>query len=221
MGSIGCTKQHTICCGSPKLACTLGLRGFKLPLMSEQTRPNGQARPDDQTRPDEDQTQPGDHKATRRRVSVREAAQLLNTSVEGVRSRIKRGSLDSMRVQGAVYVLLSPDQIAQEGSKSDQACPDDRAQPGAQASPDAALYRLLDEQGAMIDWLKREVERKDTIIMSMAQRIPEIEAPRDSPGPEPRDASETAAEFEPGNQAPASDAAQPRRSWWRRFFGFE
>src|SRR3954454_615103 len=171
MDSIGFPKRHTRCCGSAKVDCTSGLRWFKLPPMSEQTRPNGQARPNDQTQPDEDQAQPGEHKATRRQVSVREAAQLLNTSVEGVRSRIKRGSLDSMRVQGTVYVLLSPDQITQEGSKSDQACPGDRAQPGDQASPDAALYRLVDEQGAMIDWLKREVERKDTIIMSMAQRI--------------------------------------------------
>jgi hypothetical protein len=216
MSCMGLPMQHTICCGSSKLACTLGLHWFKLPPMSEQTRPNGQARPD------EDQAQLGDQAATRRRVSVREAAQLLNTSVEGVRSRIKRGSLDSMRVQGKVYVLLSPDQVVQEGSKTDQACPDDRAQPDDQASPDAALYRLVDEQGAMIDWLKREVERKDTILMSMAQRISEIEAPLDSLGsrPEMRDAPETAAEGQGSSDAPPEQGEQPRASWWRRFLGF-
>jgi DNA-directed RNA polymerase specialized sigma24 family protein len=42
---------------------------------------------------------------------VQEAAEILGTTVEGVRSRIKRGSLESMRVEGTVYVLLTPDQV--------------------------------------------------------------------------------------------------------------
>jgi DNA-directed RNA polymerase specialized sigma24 family protein len=78
----------------------------------------GQAQPDeDQTRPSVqlepagDQAQPDAQSETRRRVTVREAAEILGTTVEGVRSRIKRGSLDSMRVEGTVYVLLTPDQV--------------------------------------------------------------------------------------------------------------
>ena len=76
--------------------------------MSDQTRPNGQAQPDAQSET--------------RRVTVREAAEILGTTVEGVRSRIKRGSLESMRVEGTVYVLLTPDQV-------------DRARPDSQESP--------------------------------------------------------------------------------------
>jgi hypothetical protein len=76
----------------------------------------------------------------------------------------------------------------------------------------------------MIDWLKREVERKDTIIMSMAQRIPEIEAPRDSP-PDAPDAVSEAAEPRSGTEGRQTGTderrTQPRPSWWRRFFGFE
>jgi predicted phage gp36 major capsid-like protein len=36
-----------------------------------------------------------------------------------------------------------------------------------------------------------------------------------------RDALKTGAERDTGTETPASDAGQPRRSWWRRFFGFE
>ncbi len=70
---------------------------------------------------------------------------------------------------------------------------------------------------------REEARRKDTIIAQLAQRIPEIEAPRDST-PETRDAPEPGTESEPGTETRgpvASDAGQSRRSWWRRWFGFE
>jgi hypothetical protein len=38
---------------------------------------------------------------------------------------------------------------------------------------------------------------------------------------EPRDARETASEDAGGTETPAGDTGEPRRSWWRRFFGFE
>ena len=208
--------RGTTCCGSANAPCTPGLRWFKLPTMSDQTISNGQARPDDQTQPEGDQARPGDQTETRRRVTVREAARLLDTSVEGVRSRIKRGSLDSMRVQGTVYVVLGQEQIAQEGIRSGQARPDDRAESGDQARPYAALYRLVDEQGAMIDWLKREVERKDTIIMSITQRIPELEA-----SPELQDVPATFSheDTDKGGDTPDKPQEQvQRRSWFYRFF---
>jgi hypothetical protein len=151
--------------------------------MSDQSRPNGQTRPDAQSE-------------TSRRVTVREAAGILGTTVEGVRSRIKRGSLDSMRVDGAVYVLLTPDQA-------------DRARPG----DDQALHRLVDEQREMIDWLKREVERKDTILMTLAQRVPELEA-----APEPRGGVLRDAGPKDGNGVSGAESGQ-RKGFWRRFFG--
>jgi hypothetical protein len=196
--------RNTTCCGLANAPCTRASRWFKLPTMSDQTVWNGQARPDDQTQPEGDQARPGDQTETRRRVTVREAARLLDTSVEGVRSRIKRGSLDSMRVQGTVYVVLGQEQIVQDNIRSDQ------------ARPDAALYRLVDEQGAMIDWLKREVERKDTIIMSMTQRIPELEA-----SPELQDVPATVSheDTDKGGDTPDKPQEQvQRRSWFYRFF---
>ena len=192
--------------------------------MSDQTRPNGHARPDeDRTRPSA-QAEPGGAQArpdaqteTRRRVTVREAARILGTTVEGVRSRIKRGSLDSMRVEGAVYVLLTQHQVdqarpdAQESSVGDQAHRGDQARPG----DDQTLHRLVDEQRDMIDWLKREVERKDTILMTLAQRVPELEA-----APEPRESPQTPSEHH-GNGTTQPEDGDAKPSWWRRFFGFE
>ena len=54
----------------------------------------------------------GDRAATeRRRATVPEAAELLGISVEAVRSRIKRGTLESANDSGRTYVLLDAAQI--------------------------------------------------------------------------------------------------------------
>lgn len=71
---------------------------------------------------------------------------------------------------------------------------------------------------------REEARRKDTIIAQLAQRIPEIEAPRDSP-PDTPDAVSEAAEPRPGTEGRQTGTderrTQPRPSWWRGFFGFE
>jgi hypothetical protein len=163
--------------------------------------------PDDQTEPDGQ----GAQTETKRRVTVREAARLLNTTVEGVRSRIKRGSLDSMRVSGTVYVLLTPEQIEKDAQPS----PDAQLRQDAWSSPvAAAMQQLVDEQREQLEWFRREVERKDTIIMQMAQRIPELEPPR-----EPREAPMTASEEPSDTQASQGYPQEERRSWWQRLFG--
>src|SRR5215213_7068972 len=130
-------------------------------------QPNAQAQPDAQAA----QAQ------TRRQITLQEAAERLGTTVEGVRSRIKRGSLDSIRVSGTVFVLLDDHQFDQVGSGA-------QASPNAQASPDSALERVISDQQDQIEFLRRELERKDTILMSLVQRVPELEAPsepRESP----------------------------------------
>jgi hypothetical protein len=179
--------------------------------MSDQTRPNGQAQPDeDQTRPSVqsgpagDQVQPDAQSETRLRVTVREAAGILGTTVEGVRSRIKRGSLDSMRVEGTVYVLLTLDQVDRARPDSRESPVEGQAHPGVLARPgdDQALHRLVDEQREMIDWHKREVERKHTILMTLAQRVPELEA-----APVPRESPQTPSE----QQSSVTDSSGRRR----------
>ena len=171
-------------------------RGQRAPTLVDM-QPDAQAQPDAQ--PAQSQT--------RRQVTVQEAARLLDTTVEGVRSRIKRGSLDSIRVSGTVFVLLDDDQA----SPGAQSRPDGQPQPGAQSSPDSALERVISDQQDQIEFLRRELERKDTILMSLVQRVPELEAPR-----EPREESVSASEEQGDGERPQD---KEHRSWWRQLFG--
>jgi hypothetical protein len=66
--------------------------------------------------------------------------------------------------------------------------------------------------------LEEESRRKDAIIMTLAQRVPELEAAQ-----EPREPSQTVAgDAGVAESRPPAEGAQeaPERSWWRRWFGF-
>ena len=145
-----------------------------------------------------------------RRRTVKEAAEALGTTVDAVRGRIRRGTLDSVKLDGVVYVLLDATDREQQMERPE-------TDPGGGLQPDADQSELVGELRDQIDWLRREVERKDTIIMSLTQRVPELEAPV-----EPRDAFTTASpRSDEGTASEHSQEQTERRSWWRRFFGFE
>lgn len=151
------------------------------------------------------------------RYTVREAAKLLGTTVDAVRGRIRRGTMDSLKANGVVYVLLSEasrDYHTDETTSRQGATVGDEAASRGESRGESGLVVELKDQ---IDWLRREVERKDTIIMSMTQRIPELEAPATT-----RDAPVSASEKQGGAEVPPEGQGQEKRSsWWRRFFGFE
>src|SRR5919202_3534072 len=93
--------------------------------------------------------------ATRPRLTVRRAAEYMGVSVEAVRGRIKRATLDHEKApDGTVYVLLDADQPQPVGDK-----------PGDQT---VLVARLENE----IEFLRRELERKDAILLRMSERIP-------------------------------------------------
>ena len=141
------------------------------------------------------------------RHTVKEAAEALGTSVDAIRGRIRRGTLDSVKLDGVVYVLLDKTNRQEQSDKSETEANVTRQPTGDQSE-------LVGELRGQIDWLRREVERKDTIIMQMAQRIPELEA-----APEPREATDAASEgtdrVETIQEAPE---LSERRSWLSRFF---
>jgi hypothetical protein len=64
------------------------------------------------------------------------------------------------------------------------------------------------------DW-KEETRRKDTIIISLTQRIPELEAPLES-----QEAPVMPSEVPTKGTPPPSEPEEPsqRRSWLHRFF---
>src|SRR5215213_10435247 len=132
--------------------------------------------------------------------TVRQAAEILGTTAEAIRSRLNRGTLKRVDGEdGRVYVRLDPDHTHIDA--------DHTADHTVEGS---LVYKLQADQ---IEFLRRELERKDHIIMSLTQRIPELEA---------RESSVTASEESPSTQK-TQEQQEPsqRRSWWRSFFGLE
>jgi|SRR5215203_1732727 len=142
------------------------------------------------------------------RVMVPEAAKLMNISEGAVRQRIHRGTLRSDKDDdGRVYVYLTPDDTQNNGVKTSAYYGDD----GGLLDELRDRIRFLEEELAD---RKEENRRKDTILMTLSQRIPELEASSES-SPEATDSSVTDSNTESrGVVAPK----QQTGSWWRRIF---
>jgi excisionase family DNA binding protein len=146
------------------------------------------------------------------KITVAEAAERLGVSQDAVRKRIARGTIRHGKGEdGRIFVYLD---TFERSSKTVQDEPPERQSKTVQDEDQDKYTRSLEDQ---IDFLRRELERKDTIIMSLTQRIPELE-----PSPEQPGAAETASEDAGrGDIPPESQQPSEPRSWWRRFFGFE
>jgi hypothetical protein len=123
---------------------------------------------------------------------LRDAADVLGLTVDAVRKRVKRGTLESEKdADGRLYVFLDTDQES-DHPRSDT----DR------------LISTLEEQLR----LEREAHAEARRLLAAAlERIPAIEAP-ESP--------ESASEPRPSTIGPP-EAEEPvdTRPWWRRWFG--
>ena len=142
------------------------------------------------------------------RRTVAEAADALGVSQDAVRKPISRGTIPHDRDgSGRVYVYLSPSETVH---KADQ----DAGQDDATKTVQDAYIRSLEDQ---ISFLRRELERKDTILLNLTERIPELEAPQEA-----TDVAET-VEQEPERPEPHSATVGVqegvRRPWWRRVLG--
>src|SRR5215212_5464972 len=150
-----------------------------------------------------------DQPPTSRRLTVQEAALLLGVTVDAVRGRIKRGTLESTKGEdGTVYVMVE---------ETDQ--PSD--QPNGQSQPAADESGLVDHMQDQIDYLRRQLEvwqeearRKDHIIAALTERIPELEPAREA-SPEPSGAPVSQSDNGSNSDPPEQEE---RRSWWRRLF---
>src|ERR671920_2362816 len=135
-----------------------------------------------------------EHSRERRRVTVAEASEILGITAEAVRTRIKRGKLDSVKEPpdraGTVYVLLEVDQTGPNMDPTSQS--QDR-------TPDqAALVETLREQVAYLQGViatrdqelalrAEEIRRRDTglereqqLAAMFADRLQALEAPASS-----------------------------------------
>ncbi|MDP9479080.1 MAG: hypothetical protein M3R38_25940 [Actinomycetota bacterium] len=146
------------------------------------------------------------------RYTVHEAAMMLGLSVDAVRKRAERGTLKREKGEdGAVYVLLDSTQTGQRSNVDSS---------GDETATGQRLVAVLESQ---VEHLKRELEvrneelrRKDTIIMTLAQRVPElVEAPQDG-----QDGAQRPADTNGGVEEVGERGTEPQRaSWWARWFG--
>ncbi|MDP8951564.1 MAG: hypothetical protein M3N18_04885 [Actinomycetota bacterium] len=151
---------------------------------------------------------------------MQEAAEVLGTSVDAVRMRARRGSLESEKEpDGRVFVWV-------DGDSSETRPGLDGESIALISAKDETIEELRDRARYLERQLDREREarteerrRHDTLLAQLMTRIPELEAPR-----EPGDGHETlTAEPEGAEHRPATDGALrfPARSWLRRWFGFD
>jgi hypothetical protein len=155
----------------------------------------------------------------RRRLTVQEAAGALGTSVDAVRSRIRRGSLESEKGEdGRVFVWLGSDQSSDKPQAEDEGWHSRLAEP--------LIEELRDRVRSLEDQLREERranEENRRLLAAALERIPAIEAPvQDTPSEAPE--APTEAREQPGRVGPqpavggAQEGSQ-RAPWWRRIFG--
>jgi hypothetical protein len=149
------------------------------------------------------------------RLSVAQAARALGLTESGVRKRVARGTLPHERDEnGTVWVFVDPLQTV-SGTPLDNQADEVR---------DTILDTLRDQVATLKDqvrYLQAEGERKDAIIMTMAQRIPELEAAKDSSSEPPESPVVSSGEMDKGTSSSEQQEPSQRRSWWRQFFGLE
>ena len=147
------------------------------------------------------------------RATVEEAAKLLGVSVDAVRKRIERGTLDSEKIDGTRFVFVNTRVMTHQ----------DRDMTTHQDPDMSALVSSMQDQ---IDTLKRELEdrkeearRKDVLLMNMTEAMKAITPGSSDTSPEPRESPETASEDVGKATTPEeTQEASQRRSWLYRFF---
>ena len=155
------------------------------------------------------------------RVTVAEAAEKLGVSQDAVYKRIKRGTIPWDKDEDGktvVYIEVANGSTDEPKSSTDESTDSLKTSTDTMGSSsiDVSVDVLVDELRDRVRFLEEELRRKDTILMSLVQRVPELEAP-----PEPRESREAASDAPGRGTSQKENATQEKPSWWRRFFGFE
>jgi hypothetical protein len=168
----------------------------------------------------------------RRRLDLKAAAVELGVTSEAIRRRAKRGTLPSEKGEdGLLYVWVpdTSDEVHDVSDTGPHGVSDGGVHSGVHTGshdkeqgrrlPEILLERFEDENGFLrqeLERLHRELERKDAILMTLAQRVPELEAAQ-----EPRESPQTSSEQQGSGTARPENRGAEKRSWWKRFFGVE
>ena len=133
-----------------------------------------------------------------RRVTLREAADILGVSKEAVRKRVLRGTLPSDTGEdGRRYVYVD------EGPTTSS------SEAGLGSDPrDQLIAQLRDEVEA---W-REESRRKDHIIAGLVERLPPA---LEAPSQEPRESPVSPGPMETPTEEREGQEAASERPWWR------
>lgn len=168
---------------------------------------------------------------SRQRVSVDEAARVLGLSVDAVRKRVQRGTIEHEKDQaGRVRIVL--DSPANTSTLQDES-PDTTGQPEAVIeAKDETIEELRERVRSLerqLDARQEEIRRRDILLANLVERVPQLEAPASpeaqespespGPGPTPSEAPTEAHAATEGAERGESQGGAERRSWWRRVFG--
>jgi CHC2 zinc finger len=142
-------------------------------------------------------------------------ARQLGITESAVRKHVQRKLLEhDKEADGRLYVYLD-----RQDKDRDQV---------RDSSYDMLVRRLENEN----EFLRRELERKDTILLNMTEAMKALNPPAQEPPSEARESPETVEEQQGRGEPPATVEAQEssealggqgsgtaRGSWWRRMFG--
>ncbi len=101
---------------------------------------------------------------TKRTVSIGEAATLLGISRDAVRKRIQRGTIEAKKGSNGRWMVTVDLDIVQDAGEDTGG---DTSRP---------LVQAMQQE---IDFLRKELERKDHILLALTQKIPLLEAPKE------------------------------------------
>ena len=155
-----------------------------------------------------DQDRPGH--SSGQRASVREAAELLGTTVDAIRKRVQRDTIPYEKdPDGRVWILLDTGQDS-TGYRQDTDLP--------QSDSAALMSEMRDRIASLERQLEQERQANSEhrrLLAAALERIPpQIEAPPDAPGA-PETVEETSEGTSPRPDTPrAQEGVQ--RPWWRR-----
>jgi hypothetical protein len=157
-----------------------------------------------------DEHTPSNHR-TSDRFTVSEAAARLGITESAVRGRINRGTLEAIREEGTVYVLLSDGYSVDYPGESNALISEMRGRIESLERQQELLERQLEQAN------QRDRENRRLLAAALERIPPQLEAPA-----EPRESPESATEEAGGgdNDAPPlSQGPTKPRSLWRRIFG--
>ncbi len=166
------------------------------------------------------QDPPPSYQSSDRLFTVKDAGEILGISPEAVRARLKRGTLHRETGEdGTVLVRLDAGPSGNGNNGTTDGL-------DASHSSPSRVEELREEVAFLREELRREREarveekrRHDTIVLQLAQRIPELEAPAVEAPAAARGEHETASEHRAGGDTPeSSQEPVQRRPWLYRFF---